>query len=71
MSGVKKLTSYFKKVTKDEREVQELLVQDVTIVPDCMPNNIIINDKFLHKDPRSFSSFFYDTLYDYDKTTPQ
>ena len=25
MSGVKKLTSYFKKITKDEREVEELL----------------------------------------------
>ena len=30
MSGVKKLTSYFKKVTKDEREVQELLATQLS-----------------------------------------
>ena len=30
MSGVKKLTSYFKKVTKDEREVEELLATQLS-----------------------------------------
>ena len=30
MSGVKKLTSYFKKVTKDEREVEELLASQLS-----------------------------------------
>ena len=65
MAGVKKLTSYFKLLTKDEMEVNELLASQLsrnsrtaslglkTIVLDCMPNNIIINDMLLKKNPRS------------------
>ena len=34
MSKVKKLTSYFKVVTKDEREVEELLATQLLVVKD-------------------------------------